>query len=81
MLANVVVVSIVPVIAGAIFYCVLIRFLVYKRANTIFLVIASIALVLIQYTNVPVGSVSETQFLNIYLPNMDTTASSIIVAI
>lgn len=45
-LANVIMASIVPVIAGAILYFVLTRFLTYKRANNIFLIIASIALIL-----------------------------------
>lgn len=45
-LANVIMASIVPVIAGAILYFVLTRFLTYKRANNIFLIIASIVLIL-----------------------------------
>ncbi len=45
-LANVVIASVVPIIAGAILYVVLTRFLTYKRANNIFLIIASIVLIL-----------------------------------
>lgn len=45
-LAPVVTASIVPVIAGAIFYFVLTRIFAYKRANNVFLIIASIALIL-----------------------------------